>query len=101
MTQAKVHNTTQVPTLIQAAKNASDLIDLFLSSKNTQKVASASSIINKNTSADDNSILISKCSSISKINSQEYEQLNILRSSCKAQILESMEILEEMLQRYK
>lgn len=107
MTQADRLTNAQNPPLIKAAKRASELVDLFLSSKPMPEVVRAASQINEIPKTSDfthdkpapGSYV--QCSNVSSIKSTEYDHLEMFRSKCQPRILESMEVLEEMLQTYR
>lgn len=107
MTQADRLKNAQNSSLIKAAKRASELVDLFLSSKPIPEVVKAASHINeipkKSDFTHDNPAPgpYVQCSNVSSIKSAEYDHLEVFRSKCQPRILESMEVLEEMLQTYR
>lgn len=97
MIQAHTFSTSYSSPLLQAAEQASLLVDLFLSSKPIDELVSAASDLNKSftkTSAN-------QCSNTSQIDPTEYEKLQNFRSECQPRIIESLEVLEEMLQSNK
>lgn len=102
MTQADFSSNSQTSPLIKAARHASELVDLFLSSKSTRQVLSIASRLNEEYDCLNSFKSQNKgCSTVSNIDLDEFEQLDVFRKNCQIQILKSLEILDEALQNYK
>lgn len=110
MTQTSLSSASS---LIQAAKRASDLVNMYIgpltveqiiqSQKDTVKSSKISNENNRSYSGEctDSRNSPSSCSKIPHIEPREYPHLEKTRSDCRKRVMESMKVLDDAFSKYQ